>query len=60
MREIFYRKYNQIQNNSVEMFCDDGRAHFICLYSSEKAEKIVKELQQRRGSGVKVVKNAAG
>lgn len=39
------------------MFCEDGRSHFLCLYSKEKAERITKEISMRKG--LKVVKNAA-
>ncbi len=41
------------------MFCSDGRAHFICLYSSDKADKLVKEVHVRRAIGLKIVKDAA-
>jgi hypothetical protein len=41
------------------MFCSDGRAHFVCLYSSEKADKLVKEVHARRAIGLKIVKNSA-
>ena len=30
----------------------------MCLYSGEKADRLVKEVQLRRGSALKVVKNA--
>lgn len=45
IREIFFRKYNQIRNNSIELFCSDGRQHFICLYSDDRAEELIKAIQ---------------
>lgn len=59
IREIFFRKYNQIRNNSIELFCSDGRQHFICLYSLDRAQGLVHAIFENTKSltNIKIIRN---
>lgn len=54
--EIFYRKFNQITNNSLEFYIKNGTSKFLSFYRKEDLANIIKNIE-KPFKGVKIIKD---
>ena len=45
MHEIYYRKYNQIKDNSLEFFMKNGSSMLVIFYTAKRVEEFLQMCQ---------------